>query len=657
MDDRAPAVHAPFRASSCFTQREKAPPRVGRSHCAPCVSPAGLEHRVLCVGGDKMTAKHRRGKGNSKHEDGWSRGDVAEPESRAGGNNPALLSVLFLLIAIGGAGGAWFCFQQQQTLTHLTDNLTGMQMKIVRLQSSHEEMRQSSSEHVPESLETRLHALEDSYVLAQKQVGMALATAEQLKTSELPSRVLSLHAEMNARLAEMQQATVSLEQLSQLQSVLEGRSEEFQGVRLQVDGLATLSAELSRKVEVLAVSAGEAESKLEEGGGQVAALSAGLEGQAAEVLRLKWQLDAYQAQLEAGAREMAAVRELLEGEASQRLQQAGVEEKLNTLVRQAEEETEEEAAASKKEEAAAPEEEEAAASKKEEAAAPEEEEAAAPEEEEAAAPEEEEAAAPEEEEATAAGEEEATAAEEEEAAAPEEEDAAAPEEEDAAAPEEEEAAAPEEEDAAAPEEEDAAAPEEEEAAAPEEEEAAAPEEEEAAAPEEEEAAAPEEEDAAAPEEEDAAAPEEEEAAAPEEEDAAAPEEEEAAAPEEEEAAAPEEEEAIAAEEKEAEEAFPPDGKLETSHPEEEAGEGEKEAAQDEAPVERGDSVTEGSAPVEEVQSEEEPEEENQEADEETEEAEGEMLSEGETRPGGEEEQHHLAAEEEPFGRDALPEDE
>lgn len=93
-----------------------------------------------------MTAKHRRGKGNSKHEDGSFRNDVAESESRAGGNNPAVLSVLFLLIAIGGAGGAWFCFQQQQTLTHLTDNLMGMQMKIVKLQSSHEEMRQSSSE-------------------------------------------------------------------------------------------------------------------------------------------------------------------------------------------------------------------------------------------------------------------------------------------------------------------------------------------------------------------------------------------------------------------------------------------------------------------------------------------------------------------------------
>lgn len=90
--------------------------------------------------------------------------------------------------------------------------------------------------------------------------------------------------------------------------MLKGKSEEFEGVRIQVDGLATLSAELSHKVEVLTGSLGEAESKLEERAGQVTALSATLDGQAAEVLGLKEQLHTYQAQLEAGTLEMAAVR-------------------------------------------------------------------------------------------------------------------------------------------------------------------------------------------------------------------------------------------------------------------------------------------------------------------------------------------------------------
>lgn len=166
----------------------------------------------------------------------------------------------------------------------------------------------SLQQRMSESVETRLISLEDSNAVAQKQVSMALATAEQLKTSELPAQVLSLHTEMTARLAEMQQATASLEQLVELQTMLKGKSEEFEVVRIQVDGLATLNAELSDQVEGLTGSMGEAESKLEERAGEAATLSAALAGQAAEVGRLKEQLDTYQAQLEASTLEIATVR-------------------------------------------------------------------------------------------------------------------------------------------------------------------------------------------------------------------------------------------------------------------------------------------------------------------------------------------------------------
>lgn len=162
--------------------------------------------------------------------------------------------------------------------------------------------------HISESLETRLSTLEESYALAQKQVGMALATAEQLKTSDLPAQVLSLHTEMKARLAEMQQATVSLEQLNQLQTVLTGKSEEFEGVKVQVQDLATLSSELSQKVEDLTENLGEAQAKMAERAGRVTSLSTTLDGQVAEVIRLKEQLSAYHAQLEASTLEMATVR-------------------------------------------------------------------------------------------------------------------------------------------------------------------------------------------------------------------------------------------------------------------------------------------------------------------------------------------------------------
>lgn len=126
--------------------------------------------------------------------------------------------------------------------------------------------------------------------------------------SDLPAQVLSLHTEMKSRLAEVQQATVSLEQLSQLQTTLKGQSEEFEGVKDQLGGLATLSSELSQKVDVLSGSLVETESKLEDRDGQVTTLSISLVEQAAEMLHLKEQLDTQQGALKASTVEMAAVR-------------------------------------------------------------------------------------------------------------------------------------------------------------------------------------------------------------------------------------------------------------------------------------------------------------------------------------------------------------
>ncbi|XP_056897646.1 neurofilament medium polypeptide isoform X2 [Takifugu flavidus] len=278
-----------------------------------------------------MTAKHRKSKNNHKHEENFFKNDVVEAEVRTGANSSSVHLVLFLVIVVGGAVGLWFCFQQHQTLSQLTDSVAGMQVKIMKLQVAHEEFRQSGTKHLSESLETRLNALEESSSLAQKQLGVALATAEQLKSSDLPAQVLSLHTEMKNRLAEMQRATVSLEQLSQLQATLKGKSEEFEGVKSQVDGLAALSSEMSRKVEILTGSLREAESKLEDGTGHVTALSSTLDAQGALVLSLKEQVEICQGQLEARTHGVAMVREALQSEEFKWLQQASMEEQLGSL--------------------------------------------------------------------------------------------------------------------------------------------------------------------------------------------------------------------------------------------------------------------------------------------------------------------------------------
>ncbi|XP_041702460.1 protein Ycf2 isoform X3 [Coregonus clupeaformis] len=270
-----------------------------------------------------MTAKHRGKKNKHNHEDfNHLNHESSEPEAR-GENQNVLLFILFLLIVVGGATATWYCFQQHQSITYLADNFVGMQMKMVKLQSFQEEIRQTNEkQHGTGGFEHRLNILEESYTLAQKQVVMALAMTEQLKTSDLPAQVLSLHTEMKARLAEMQHATVSTEQLIQLQAKLKGKSEEFEAVRLQVEGLVGLSTELAQSMEGLTGSLAEAEAKLEERAGLLGTLSATMEGQASDLLGLKEQVSANQAQLEASTAEITSVRELFEKEQTQRAQQA-----------------------------------------------------------------------------------------------------------------------------------------------------------------------------------------------------------------------------------------------------------------------------------------------------------------------------------------------
>ncbi|XP_077411370.1 uncharacterized protein LOC144040991 [Vanacampus margaritifer] len=268
-----------------------------------------------------MTAKHRKGKSNHKHEEDQVKSEIPETEVRAGGNSYTLVLFVCLVVVVGVATGAWFCYQQHQTLTHLTDTVTGMQMKVAKLQASQETMRQTSDKmRVSDDVESRIGALEEAYTLAQKQVDQALATAEQLKTSDLPAQVLSLHTEMKSRLAEIQGTTVSVEQLNQLQARIQGKSEEFEEVGLQAEGLAILSADLSKQVQAVMGRLEVAEAMLDD----VATLRDNVKEQTAQLMGLQVRLKSYQT-------EMATIRELLPNERSAQSERADVEEQISVL--------------------------------------------------------------------------------------------------------------------------------------------------------------------------------------------------------------------------------------------------------------------------------------------------------------------------------------
>ncbi|KAM9828946.1 uncharacterized protein ACBT44_002629 isoform 2-T2 [Syngnathus typhle] len=264
-----------------------------------------------------MTAKHRKGKSNHKHEEDHGKSEIPESEIRTGGDSYTLVLFACLVVVVGVATGAWFYYQQHQTLTHLTDTITGMQMKVAKLQASQETMRQTSDKvRVSDDVEGRINALEESYALAQKQVDEALATAEQLKTSDLPAQVLSLHTEMKSRLAEIQRTTVSVEQMSQLQARLQ-KPEELEQIGLQVEGLATSSADLSKEVQAVMGRLEEAEAILD----HVVTLTDNLKQETARLSGLELQLKSYQT-------EMATIRELLLNEHAEQLD---VEELISAL--------------------------------------------------------------------------------------------------------------------------------------------------------------------------------------------------------------------------------------------------------------------------------------------------------------------------------------
>ncbi|XP_057686013.1 myosin-4 [Corythoichthys intestinalis] len=265
-----------------------------------------------------MTAKHRKGKSNHKHEEDHVKSEIVESEVRTGGSSYTLVLFLGLLVVVvGGATSAWFCYQQHQTLTQLTDTVTGLQMKVVKLQASQETMRQTSDKvHISSDVESRLNALEASYTSAHKQVDEAFATALQLKTLDLPAQLLSLHTEMKSRLAEIQQTTVSAEQINQLEARLQGKAEELEGVGLLVERLTASGANLSKEVQTVMERLEEVESILGD--------AATLKEQTAQLIGLEVQLKSYQS-------EMATVRETLLKEQSEEFKQADVEEQISAL--------------------------------------------------------------------------------------------------------------------------------------------------------------------------------------------------------------------------------------------------------------------------------------------------------------------------------------
>ncbi|XP_064162794.1 neurofilament light polypeptide-like [Anguilla rostrata] len=264
------------------------------------------------------TARHRKGKNFHKREENHFIDEALE-QDLGSGNQYILMFILLLLLVVGGTTFAWFCHAQQQTISHLTESLSGLQMKIVKFQQVQEEMRTKNVElPVPEGFAERLEALEGAYAQAQKQVAMAVSTAEQLKTFDLRSQVASMHTEMMVRLTDLELTRVSAEDLSRVRDTVESKGAEFQAVKEDLSGVASANRALAGSVEGLSASFAGTVAKVTEQAALVDTLTAQLEAQVADLLGLKEMLTLHRAQLETSSKDIASLKGLLEVEQAKR---------------------------------------------------------------------------------------------------------------------------------------------------------------------------------------------------------------------------------------------------------------------------------------------------------------------------------------------------
>lgn len=133
-------------------------------------------------------------------------------------------------------------------------------------------------------LEERLVALEDAYAKSHRQVELALATSEKIKSKDLQHKMWSLQTEMNDKLAELQQNTVSV---SALNAIIKNKSVEFEVVKQSVNSMLSTNTELAIQISGVSSMLSVTKLHLDEQSSVVDGLTSQLEGQKGEINEIK----------------------------------------------------------------------------------------------------------------------------------------------------------------------------------------------------------------------------------------------------------------------------------------------------------------------------------------------------------------------------------
>ncbi|KAM6980876.1 uncharacterized protein FYW47_000647 [Aplochiton taeniatus] len=239
-------------------------------------------------------------------------------------NEYVLPGILFLIITIGGFTVGCFCYQQQSTIDQLSESYTAVQMRITKFQQLVGMKDAQFTSGL--AMEQRILALEQASERARENVKVAMATSESLKNTDLHSQVWSLQSDMDMRLAEMQQVSIST---ASLEAMIRNQSKELEAVKQSIGAMFSSNSAVTVSVAGLSSAVALTTSTLEEQEATMDSLTAQLEQQASELNEMKGSLDLHQDALQSYNQGVMEIKEQLQSEQAKRAR--ALEEKLYSV--------------------------------------------------------------------------------------------------------------------------------------------------------------------------------------------------------------------------------------------------------------------------------------------------------------------------------------
>ncbi|XP_016332248.1 protein Ycf2-like isoform X2 [Sinocyclocheilus anshuiensis] len=252
----------------------------------------------------------RKGKSTNKQDDSLLLLETPSVTPPRGFKEYAVPAIVFFIFAVGGSTAVWFCSQQQQTIDSLTETVNAMQLRITKFQ------QQLGIANVG-VFEERLQALEEAYTQAQKKADVALATSEKIKSTDLQSQFWSLQSEMNAKLSELQQESVST---ATLNAVVKNKTEEIETLKQNLNSILTANSEVAVTISGLTDTVLVTKTHLDEQMSTIEGLTSELEEQRMELSSLKESFISNKRALKRNRQEVMDIKNILEMKQARRSQ-------------------------------------------------------------------------------------------------------------------------------------------------------------------------------------------------------------------------------------------------------------------------------------------------------------------------------------------------